>query len=304
MGFGAAGIGGVYGEANIEEAIDAVWASFDLGINYFDTSPYYGDTKSEAVLGKCIEGLPREELIISTKLGRYNLDKFDFSAERVMSSVEESLSRLGVDVIDIINCHDIEFVGLDQIINETLPAMIKLKEQGKVKSVGITGLPLEVFDRVIDAVPAGTVESVLSYCHGSINDNTLQDNLDYFKTRNIGVVNASPTSMALLAPNGPRDWHPAGEKVKQICAETVANAKDAGINLIKLAIQYATQLKGIDSCLLGVTKSSQVKGSVAWYEEAINEEHLQQVLTWLKPIHNVSWMSGLAENNQRTPIER
>ena len=303
VGFGAAAIGGVYGETDLVEAKDAVHTSFEMGINYFDTSPYYGDTKSETALGHCIKGLPREELILSTKLGRYGGDTFDFSAQRVVKSVEQSMGRLGVEMIDILNCHDIEFVSSDQIINETLPAMIKLKEQGKVRSLGITGLPLEVFGRVIEAVPAGTVESVLTYCHGSLNDNLLLEKVDYFRSRKIGLVNASPASMALLAPNGPRDWHPAGEKVKRVCKEAVANAQAAGINIIKLAIQYATQLEGIDSCLLGVATPSRVKGSIAWFEEPINEEHLRMVLGWLEPVHNVSWMSGLPENNQQTIME-
>lgn len=303
VGYGASAIGGVYGEVDIDQAIQSVHSAFELGINYYDTSPYYGLTKSETVLGKAIKDLPRDELVISTKLGRYGADEFDFSAKRVASSVEQSMQRLGVEVIDILNCHDIEFVKLDQIINETLPAMLALQKQGKVRTLGITGLPLEIFDRVIDQVQPGIIQSVLSYCHGSINDTTLLDKIDYFKTKKIGVVNASPTSMALLAPNGPRDWHPAGEKVRAVCMQTAKNCADAGINIVKLAIQYATQLQGIDACLLGVGTKQRVINSLAWHEEPIDQDQLKQVQQWLAPIANISWQSGLPENNTQVPTE-
>ncbi|CAM8901457.1 unnamed protein product [Rhodiola kirilowii] len=157
VGFGASPLGNVFGPVSLEEAIGSVRRAFDLGINFFDTSPYYGGTLSEKILGKCLQTLnmPRSEYIVSTKCGRY-ANGFDFSAERVTKSIQESLERLQLDYVDILQCHDIEFGSLDQIVSETLPALVKLREAGKIRFIGITGLPLDIFTYVLDRVPHGT----------------------------------------------------------------------------------------------------------------------------------------------------
>jgi L-galactose dehydrogenase len=113
------------------------------GINLIDTAPWYGHGKAETVLGEALKGIPREAYILNTKVGRYlpdPMDMFDFTAERVTKSVDESLARLGVDYIDIIQVHDPEFAPfVDIIVEETLPALVKLQEAGKVKMIGMTG---------------------------------------------------------------------------------------------------------------------------------------------------------------------
>jgi L-galactose dehydrogenase len=133
-----------------EEGIRAVEAAFQRGINFFDTSPFYGDTRSETVLGKALKRLPRDKIVVATKVGRYGQDTFDFSASRVTASIQESLTRLQLEYVDLVQCHDIEFGDLDQIIEETLPALAKLREKGIVKNVGITGLPLKIFTYILD----------------------------------------------------------------------------------------------------------------------------------------------------------
>lgn len=111
-----------------------------------DIDRYYGDTLAETVLGKALKTMPipRESYVVSTKCGRYG-SGFDFSAGRVTRSVDESLARLNLQYVDIILCHDIEFGSLDQIVNETIPALQKLKESGKIRHIGISGLPLNIF---------------------------------------------------------------------------------------------------------------------------------------------------------------
>lgn len=105
-------------------------------------------------------------------------------------------------------------VCVRQIIAETIPALVKLKETGKVRFIGITGLPLKVFHYVLDRVPPGTIDVVLSYCHYSMNDDSLAESLPYLKSKGVGVISASPLSMGLLTDQGPPDWHPAPEKLK------------------------------------------------------------------------------------------
>src|SRR6266550_3254829 len=144
LSFGASSLGGVFQPINEDAGIRTVHLSVERGINFIDVSPFDGLTKAETVLGKALRSLPRDKYILSTKVGRYGMEMkdFDFSAKRVTASVDESLARLGVDHIDVIQCHDIEFGSLDQVVNETVPALGKLQQAGKVRFVGVTGLPL------------------------------------------------------------------------------------------------------------------------------------------------------------------
>ena len=205
ISFGASSLGGVFHSLKEESGIAAVHTAVDNGINFIDVSPYYGHLKAEQVLGKALKEIDRSKYYLSTKVGRYGKDGvnyWDYSAQRATESVYESLERLNVDYIDLINVHDIEFSDLEMVIKETLPALVELRNKGIVKHVGITNLTLRHFKYVIDHVPAGTVESVLSFCHYCLNDDALADYLGYFEEKGIGVINASPFSMGLLTDRG------------------------------------------------------------------------------------------------------
>ena len=176
LGFGASSLGGVFHDFEEAKGIKAVFAAIDAGINLIDVSPYYGYYKAETVLGKALKDIPRDKFILSTKVGRYGEDghnTWDYSADRVTRSVYESMERLNIDFIDLINVHDIEFADLRQVAEETLPALVRLREEGVVKHVGITDLQLENLQWVVEHVPAGTVESVLNFCHYCLNDDKL-----------------------------------------------------------------------------------------------------------------------------------
>lgn len=301
VGFGASPLGSVFGPVSEHDAISSVREAFHLGINFFDTSPYYGGTLSEKMLGKGLKalGVPRNEYIVSTKCGRY-LEGFDFSAERVTKSIDESLARLQLDYVDILQCHDIEFGSLDQIVNETIPALQKLKEAGKIRFIGITGLPLSVFTYVLDRVPPGTVDVILSYCRYSINDSTLADLLPYLKNKCVGVISASPLAMGLLTENGPPEWHPASAELKSTCQAAAAFCKAKGKNISKLAMQYSLANKDISSVLVGMNSVRQVKENVYAATELAtfgkDQETLSEVEAILSPVKNQTWPSGIQES--------
>lgn len=87
-----------------------------------------------------------------------------------------------------------------QLIDETIPALQKLKAQGKIKAIGITGYPLDIFTYVLDRAPAGSVDAILSYCHNSLNDKMLRDLLPYLTDKKVAVISASPLSMGMWRP--------------------------------------------------------------------------------------------------------
>lgn len=305
LSFGASSLGSVFRETDDEESIRTVHSAIDFGINYIDVSPYYGNTKAETVLGQAIRQLPRDKFLLSSKAGRYGESDFDFSAQRIVRSVEESLERLHTEYLDILFLHDIEFVPAQVILEEAIPAMDELKKQGKIRFSGISGLPLALFEQLI---PQTDVDAILSYCHYSLNDNSLLDLLPLLEKNGVGVVNASPLSMGLLSTRPTADWHPAGEELKAVCRKAAEHCEAKGADIAKLAIQYSTRNEQIPTTLVSTATPANIVKNAAWVDEPLDEELLQEVLEILAPVHNVTWASGRPEYNGQSgdssePIE-
>lgn len=300
LSFGASSLGSVFHETKEEESIKAVETALEGGINFIDVSPYYGHYKAETVLGKALKRLPRDKFYLSTKVGRYGKDgknTWDYSAKRATESVYESMERLNVDYIDIINVHDIEFQatlpgGLAKVCEETFPALVELKEKGIVGHVGITDLQLKNIKWVIDHTPEGTVESVLNFCHYCLNDDELLDYLDYFEEKGVGVINASPLSMGLLTLRGVPDWHPAPKPLVKVCAEAAKFCQDKGYPIEKLAIQYSVGNPRITSTLFSSANPMNVERNIEWAREAPDAELVNDVKAIIGEQQRVSWANS------------
>lgn len=295
LSFGASSLGGVFHSLKEEEGIEAVLTALEHGINFIDVSPYYGHLKAEKVLGKALQRADRKSYYLSTKVGRYGnegVNEWDYTARRAEESLYQSMERLHVDYIDLINVHDIEFADLDQVCNETLPKLVELREKGIVGHVGITNLTLRHFVYVIDHVPPGTVESILSFCHYTLNDDALSDYLDYFAQHGVGVINASPFSMGLLTERGAPDWHPAPAPLKILCRRAADYCRERGENIEKLAIQYAISNPRIATTLFSTTRSASVIQNLKWMEEPLNEELLADVRRILEPRFRDTWLNS------------
>jgi len=295
ISFGASSLGGVFHSLKEEEGIEAVHTALDNGINFIDVSPYYGYLKAELVLGKALKGVDRNRYYLSTKVGRYGKDGvnyWDYSARKDRESVYESLDRLNVDYIDLINVHDIEFSDLDIVCNETLPALTELKSKGIVKHVGITNLTLRHFKYVINHVPKGTVESILSFCHYCLNDDSLVDYLDFFEQNDVGVINASPFAMGLLTERGAPAWHPAPKPLQDMCRRAVQYCKDKGVRIEQLAISFSVSNPRIATTLFSTTRSSSVLQNIAWAKEPLDEKLLGEVRKILEPRFRDTWLNS------------
>ena len=288
LSYGASPLGGVFGDTNEARGIRTVHTALDLGINYIDVSPYYGDTRAETVLGKALKGLPRDSYVLATKVGRFGSGEHDYSARRVTASVDESLKRLGVDCIDVIQCHDIEFTTPEQVLNETLPALRKVQKQGKVRFIGVTGLPLTNFPAILDHTQ---LDTILSFCHYTLFDTSLTDLIAYLEEKEAGIINASPLSMGLLTNQGPPAWHPASDKIKEACAKAAAHCRSKGADIAKLAVQFTLSNPDIATTLVGTSKSEKIESNVKWLEEPIDQKLLAEVQEILAPIHNETWQN-------------
>lgn len=295
LSYGASPLGGVFGPIDESAGIDCVRRALDLGINYIDVAPYYGLTRAETVLGRALRGIPRHRYYLATKVGRYGKEPrdCDHSARRVVASVDESLARLGVDYVDVIQCHDIEFVSLDQIVEETLPALRRVRDAGKARFIGITGLPLTAFRYVLDRTE---VDTVLSYCHYTLNDHSLEHFLPYLKAKGVGIINASPLAMGLLTHGGMPDWHPAGPEIKEACRRAAEFCRRRGANLSKLAVQFSVSHPDLATTIVGTSHAEKIEQNVRWIEEPLDRELLEEVLRILQPVHNRAWQQGIPEN--------
>ena len=293
LGFGASSLGGVFRHINEDDAIEAVFAALDGGINYIDVSPYYGHYKAETVLGKALRQLRRDRYVLSTKVGRYGQDgvnTWDYSASRVTQSVYESMERLHVDRIDLILVHDIEFADLQQVVDETLPALVRLRDEHVVDHVGITDLQPENLKWVIDHSDEKTVEVVLNFCHYCLNDHLLLDYLDFFEQRGIGVINASPFSMGLLSERGTPDWHPAPDSLKSACA---AYCEERQYPIDKLAIQHSTsQNPRIATTLFSSANPENVRRNIAYVNEPVDEQLVREVQQIIGNQMGVRWKNS------------
>lgn len=296
LGFGASSLGGVFHSIREQEGIEAVSAALEGGINFIDVSPYYGHLKAETVLGKALKELPRDKYYLSTKVGRYGKDGvnlWDYSARRAKESVYESMERLHIDHIDLINVHDVEFADLRQVVEETLPALVELRQEGVVGHVGITDLQPENLRWVIEHSEEGTVESVLNFCHYCLNDDLLVEFLDFFEERGIGVINASPFSMGLLSTRGAPDWHPAPASLKEACARAAAYCEQQGYPIDKLAVQYSTCLNPrIASTLFSSASPANVRKNIAYVNEPINPELVKKVQEIIGDQLRVRWKNS------------
>ena len=301
ISFGASSLGGVFRQISEDEAIKAVFTAIDNGINFIDVSPYYGHLKAETVLGKALKQILRDRYYLSTKVGRYGKDGvnlWDYSAKRVTESVYESMERLNIDYIDLINVHDIEFQasmegGLQKVVDETLPALVALREKGVVGHVGITDLQPENLKWVIEHSEQGTVESILCFCHYSLNDDMLLDYLDFFESHGIGVINASPLSMGLLSDRGTPEWHPAPQPLKDACRRAAEYCRSKDYPIEKLAMQFSTSLNPrIATTLFSSANPKNVLKNINYVSEPMDKQLVKDVQAIIGDQMRVRWKNS------------
>ena len=295
LSFGASSLGGVFHDTTEARSIEAVFTAVEKGINFIDVSPYYGHYKAETVLGKALKQIPRNKYYLSTKVGRYGengVNKWNYSAKYATESVYASMERLNVDYIDLINVHDIEFADLHQVVDETLPALVELRDKGIVKHVGITDLQLENLQWVVEHSEPGVVESILNFCHYSLNDEKLSDYFNYFESKNIGIINASPLSMGLLSQRGVPTWHPAPKALVRACQKAALHCMSKNYPIEKLANQYSTGNPRIATTLFSSANPDNVLKNIAYVEEPIDWNLVKEVQEIIGKQMRVSWANS------------
>lgn len=279
----------------MDEALQSVKVALECGLNFIDTSPFYGRGMSEVLLGIALRGIPRDQYILCTKLGRYDLAHFDFSARRVAESVDVSLHRLGTDHLDIMLCHDIEFVPMQQIVDETLPALRRAQKAGKIRFIGFSGYPQKIFRFIADQTD---VDCVLSYNQYTLqNTRFVDETVPYLQSKGIGVMNAGPFSARLLTNAPLPHWLKEPENVKAAAREAARVCADRGTDIAKLALQFSVANPAIATTIAGSANPANIRRWADWIREPIDQELLQEVQRIFAPVKNLGHLEGLPENN-------
>jgi L-galactose dehydrogenase len=293
LAFGTSPLGHATEPAALKQAAAAVHTALELGITFFDVSPYYGATRAERVLGTALRGVDRSSYVLATKIGRYGRNDFDFSAERAERSVHESLDRLRTDHLDLVQCHDVEYGDLNRIADETVPALRALQATGLVGAVGVTGYPLPALAYVAERVP---VDTVLSYSQYTLQDRRLAAWRDRFADLGVAVINAAPLAMGALTQAGPPPWHPAPAEVLRRCAEAAALCRTRGADIERIALQFSVTTGGFATTVVGAADPTEVRRNIAWLGAPPDRDLLAEVEECLAPVRDVGWSNGRPEN--------
>ncbi|KFH44966.1 D-arabinose 1-dehydrogenase-like protein [Hapsidospora chrysogenum ATCC 11550] len=219
-------------------------------ITAFDTSPYYGP--SEILLGDALETInePRSSYLLITKAGRIAADKFDYSPAAIRASVRRSLSRLRTPYLDLVYCHDVEFVTPDEVLAAVRELRRLRDEEGLLQYVGVSGYPVEVLASLADMILRETgepIDAVMSYSHFCVQNTRLAgpELLRRFEDAGVEcVLNASMLSMGLLTSRGvdagpQAAWHPAPPELRSACHDLRTICEAEGERLERVSIQWS-----------------------------------------------------------------
>ncbi len=295
LSFGASSLGAEFRGVTLDEVFASVKAALDLGMNFIDTSPFYGRGMSEVLLGVALKDVPRESYNICTKLGRFDIGHFDFSARRVAESIDVSLHRLGCGHLDIVLCHDIEFVPLQQIIDETIPALRKEQQAGKVRYIGFSGYPQKIYHQVLAQTD---VDCVMSYNQYTLQNTRFADEtIPLLKQKGIGVMNAGPFAARLLTNSTLPPWFRDPANVQQAARRAAEHCTSKGIDIAQLALQFCLLNEDITTTVAGSANPKNIRKWAEWAALPIDHSLLAEVLEILAPVKNIGHKEGLEENN-------
>lgn len=286
LGFGGASAGNLYRETSDAEAAGAIQAAWDGGVRYFDTAPHYGLGLSEARLGAALGSRPRPEFVLSTKVGRLLEDnpspsgsdvaaggfavpdrlrrRYDYSAAGVRRSLEDSLTRLGLDRVDIVYVHDPDDY-VDEAIAGALPELARMREEG---IIGAAGVGMNQWQAPLRMVRETDLDVVMLAGRWTLLDRSGAPLLAECADRGVSVVAAAPFNSGLLAQPWPPDgglfnYGPAGPALLQRARDLARICHEHGVDLPTAAVQFPLRHPAVVSVVSGMRTAAQAATTVA-----------------------------------------
>ncbi|UKS28368.1 aldo/keto reductase [Paenibacillus sp. HWE-109] len=259
LGLGGAPLGGVFGPADVQSVEKMIHEAIDGGINFIDTAPSYGRGESERRIGLALSGVRRKQVVLASKAVGPG-ESFDYAT--TIRSVEASLERLRTDWIDLLQIHDAEQVPYETIVNETLPALEKLRKDGKIRYIGITTRILPLLMRF---VRLNRFDSIQFYTRYMLIDHTAKDELIPLAAEaGIGVINGSVLGLGLLADTPASFLRPGiVEEAAQRMEQLQFLRKTEPHGLVEPAMRFSLSQQAIHVTLTGATSSEVLRANMA-----------------------------------------
>ena len=308
LGFGAGPLGGFYGPVTPEEAIGAVRAAWDLGVRYFDVAPLYGHGRAEVLLGHVLRELPRDEFVLSTKVGRWlrphGQDQdpatlrpgglpfhpvLDYSRDGVLRSLEHSMLRLGVPRVDIVMIHDVDVhsQGSEEAaerafaaaIGGAYPALVELKRAGAIRAIGIGLNQVHWALRWLDETDLDCV--MIAGRWTLLNREAGDELFPECERRGVGVLAAGAFNGGLIArgvaTGAHYNYRPAPPAVLERLAALERAAGATGADLRAAAIQFVLRHPAVNALVAGAMRASEVRENVAALRTPVPEAFWREV---------------------------
>ena len=295
LGFGAAQLGNLYQAIDEETAAAAVDGAWAAGIRYFDTAPHYGLGLSERRLGSALAGRPRDEFTVSTKVGRLlaptphrahltddqgfevpadHRREWDFSADGVRRSLDSSLTRLGLDRVDIVLLHDPD-EHWEQAVRQAYPALHELRSQGVVGAIGAGMNQWQMLERFVTETDIDVV--MLAGRYTLLEQPAVQTMLPRCLERGVAVLAAGVFNSGLLATDSPPgdanyNYRPAPAALHEKALRIAEVCRRHGVTLPQAAIGFAAAHPAVVSVVLGARSAEQVVRNAALFEAGVPQE--------------------------------
>jgi D-threo-aldose 1-dehydrogenase len=298
LGYGAAAVGNLYRAVDDESARALLDAAWDAGIRYYDTSPHYGLGLSERRLGEMLRTRPREEFVVSTKVGRLLVPDpdgatrrdddifevpadhrrmWDFSESGIRRSLEESLVRLGLDRVDVLYLHDVERSGQDlaEVVESGVATLARLREEGLVRAIGVGTADLGAVERAVrtDAIDLVMLPGRYTLLEAPAKDVVLP----LCQERGVGVVNVAVFNSGLLATPEPSEAsHYEYRKVPpdklQRSRELARACRELGVELPTAALQFALRHPAVVAVAVGADTPEQIRENAERMRSPVPED--------------------------------
>jgi len=291
---GCAPIGNLYDTVDEADAAATVDAAWQAGVRFFDTAPLYGHGLSERRLGRALAGRPRDEYVLCSKVGRLlrptsgKVDSifalpdddttramapvFDLSADGILRSIDESLTRLGTDHLDVALLHDPDDYE-DQALAEALPTLVRLREEGVVSAVGVGMNQWEMLDRFVQRVD---LDLVLVAGRATLLDRSGSEVLlPRCLDAGVGVVVGGVFNSGVLADPGPTATYDYGAVPKAVADrvdQLITACTRARVPLAAAALQWVLRQEAVSCVLVGARSAAEVETDVEWATAAVPEE--------------------------------
>ena len=298
LGYGAANLGGLNRAISDDEAHEVLEAAWDAGIRYFDTAPHYGIGTSERRLGAFLQTKPRDEYVVSTKVGRLLVPNEDYDGQLdtahdfyvpatlrrhwdaspagIRQSLEESLERMGLDRIDLLYLHDPDRAeDPSRELASGTEGLAALKAEGLVSAIGLGSMSAAT---LAEGAASGALDALMVAGRLTLLEQpALADTIPACEKTGTGIVTASVFNSGLLARENPADnpRYEYGEAPTEILAKATRIAeitRSHGVPLPAAALQYTLRFAPVGSVVAGSSRPGQIRQNAEWMNLAIPED--------------------------------